>query len=257
MADAKTSPITTKEFDAFIKILRDLPAKYPKGLPRDLQEASLLKGDSGIAYTPIINDLYREVALSIDQKSYHLVFNVIWSFFEHILIELILLEESRGFLKDNPPDPDNPPENLTDTPLFKYVGERRAELENNDPSVHIGQLYDLGIIDEQECLNLRVIKKYIRLTVSHTKIKKFVADCREIGVIPKKVGMAHGEGIDTLKAVLTSQPFDETKIKKVEIDTDHEIVYTSAYNTIIQRLAPLLLFYFYDFIDSKGQYAQL
>ncbi len=250
-------PITEQHFVNFLKNnSKPLYEKYGKGsLPKDLQDSAYFKslwGEPGEAFTPLTNSLYTECLIALKNGCFLLVFNSIFSLFELILIELILLAEARKFLlteNNKSADPKN-------TPLFQFIDRRRSDLENSSPNELLKQLHAYKIISDDEYIELKVIKKFIRLTTDHSKIKQFIRYLVAGGLMPAKVPIIEGYGDESLIKMLKHRIADKN-VKQTEIPSDHEMVFQTHYTDSVKKIAHFLLAYYYDFILRKGKFSKL
>lgn len=220
-----------------------------KVMLNDLRESVLdqTEGKKQIAYTHLTNLLYMQCVDNIQQKRFLIVFNSIWSLFEQILVELILMNHGREFLKSNANESAEP----HNTPLMQFIGEKRMEMEEMDPEPLLLEAHRLKIIDDSEYQILKTIKKFIRLTASHSKIKKFVKACIAAGSVKESIPVIQGMGMESLEALLKTGQLD-ARHEEIEVETDSELLYSGTYENAVAALTPVMLGYYYHFIRIKG-----
>ena len=241
---------------SFGKMLEDinvlLSKEYldEKGIPNDLGEGILQEsGDKIISgYAHLANMLYKQCVANIQQGRFFIVFNSIWSLYEQTLVELILIERGREFLKNNTNESPDP----HDSPLIKFIAAARLNIEYRyQPADIISEAFTLQLITEQEREYLLMIKKNIRLTASHSKIKQFVKICSTEKIIPPTMLVRQGEGEESLRHFIeTREHTSDTKL--IEVSADGEMFYSVVYESVIEGITPMLLVYFYHFSKVKG-----
>lgn len=257
MTDIKQFKPDDVYFESLLQRLTQmLNQKYTgKLLPPDLQKSAHEKqslGQQGEAFTQLSNLLYGQCVENIQRKNYLIVFNSIWSLFEQIIVELILMAESRLFLLKN----DNSSKEPFNTPLIRFVGQKRQELEKQEPEPLLCRLLDLEIIREEEYKDLKTIKEFVRHTAAHTKIARFISGRIASGALPKSIPVFQSQGTESMEKIIKAGVMDENT-KVIMVEPGHEMLFQTAYENAVAEITPVLLGYYYDFVASKGSFFHL